>query len=498
MVDNEEITQGGISHVRELGKDLLGYLPSKIVPLITSFVATAIITRMIKPDDYGLLTLVTATVTFAGTLGFDWIGYSVWRYYDQYKQNDELSLFMGTIINLNILMAGIVGAIIYGMALFYSNDVSFSQLLKIAILLLVTGRIYTFIIFIFQLQRKPFKYSLYSSIVAVLNVVFIGIFLYYFSARVDNIIYAAVIANGIVSIPGIIDLYRKLSVKWSSFSGRIVKQVVLFGLPQLGTLLGAVLLSLSDRFMINYYSSTADVGIYSAGYKVAEFCLNYAYNFLLLAVMPIIIQTYVKHGEKLVSDKLKMFIGVYLMILIPAAFGTIAVGQDIVKIMMGIEYHGSYIVLPWVVGGVFFFGLSQYFTLPLQLKERPSIIAILISGAGVLNILLNMVMIPRWGIIGAAAATLIAYFAYAVTSYWINNKVIRIRIPLDTLIKSLISAVVMYLSVDFGVSKFINLGLIPGLIIKIIWGAIIYFAVLYILREPIISKLAFIRGKSSE
>ncbi|MFH1227187.1 MAG: polysaccharide biosynthesis C-terminal domain-containing protein [Planctomycetota bacterium] len=498
MADNEMITQSDISHVQDLGKDLIGYLPSKVVPLITSFIATAIITRMIKPDDYGLLTLVTATVTFAGTLGFDWIGYSVWRYYDQYKQRDELSLFMGTIINLNILMAAIVSAIIYGMALFNSNDISFSQLLKIGILLLVIGRVYTFIIFIFQLQRKPIKYSLYSSTVAVLNVAFIGIFLYYFSARVDNIIYAAVIANGIVSVPGIIDLYRKLSVKWSSFSGRIIKQVVLFGLPQLGTLLGAFLLSLSDRYMIKFYLSSADVGIYSAGYKVAEFCLNYSYNFLLLAVMPIIIQAYVKHGEKVVSDKLKMFIGVYLLILVPAAFGTIVVGQDIVKIMMGVEYHGSYIILPWVVGGVFFFGLSQYFVLPLQLKEKPSIIAALITGAGVLNILLNIVMIPRWGIIGAAAATLIAYFVYAVTSYWINNKFIKISIPLDTLIKSLVSALVMYFSIDFGVSKFLNLGLIPGLIIKIVWGAVIYFAVLYILREPIISKLAFIREKSAE
>ena len=481
--------ESGVYYAKELGRDLLGYLPAKIIPFAAGILATAIITRLVKPDAYGMLILITTTLSLISTLCFDWVGYGTWRYFEKYKNQDRLPEFLGTVINIQLIIFIFAGVIIYFASLLKSSDDYFNYLLRIGILVLISGRGITFIMSIMQLERKTVIYSLYSSLPAIINLFLIIFFLRYLAMGVEGILFASIIANGVIIIPAFIFLYKRFKISYFSLSKEIAKKAISFGLPQIGVVFGAFLLSLSDRYMIDYFSGTADVGIYNAGYKMAEFPLQFIFGFLVLGALPIIMQTFENKGEAATSQTLHTFIKVYLVILIPAALGTIAIGEDIIRIVLGTDYYSCNVVLPWVVGGVFCFGLSQYIGMPLQLKEKPVYMFILILSAGILNILMNLFMILLWGIVGAAISTFLAYFVYLLFSAWVNNKFIRVMFPWKTLIKSALAAIIMYIAIMCWTN--FNLGfkaLLSNLMLKILLGVVTYLSILYFCRENLLQE----------
>ena len=170
--------------------------------------------------------------------------------------------------------------------------------------------------------------------------------------------------------------------------------------------------------------------------------------------------------------------------MVKSTFGITALSKDMAAIMLGKKFVEAGIIIPWVAGGIFFLGLTWCFNKPFQLKKRTKILIYPVILGGLINIILNMVLISRLGIQGAAIATLISYFSYFSLTLWLSKKIFTWSFPWHTLVKTLLASAGMYLSLISMQTG--EMPAICAILTKISLGIVVYSAILFILRERLI------------
>lgn len=103
-----------------------------------------------------------------------------------------------------------------------------------------------------------------------------------------------------------------------------------------------------------------------------------------------------------------------------------------------------------------------------------------VISAGVINVALNMILIPRMGIKGAAIATLIAYFVYSCFTLWLSRKIFTWSFPWHTGAKTALVSAAMYILLM--VTKPAEADVL-AVFVRIFSGAVFYFALLFVLKE---------------
>lgn len=480
MVRNHEVAS---SPLKEIARDVLFYIPGRLVPVITGFLGVAAYTHLLGPKEYGLYTLISITISFVHAFGFTWVGYIIWRYFEKYKNEQHLPQFLSTVGTILAILFLVVALLWYLVTIFYSQNFEphFTSLLTIGILVLGAQVGFNMALTILRVNRQSFRYSVYTSVNA-LGTLLLAVGLIYFSRwGAEGILWASIIFMGGLFALEFRQFYRKWRISPFYFSSSLLRKLAGFGLPQIGISVGALILSIFDRYMIEAFRSTEEVGIYSASYTVADMGIQIPLNILMLAALPVIVQTFEKKGEEKTRLLFKRLFSLYMIILVPAVFGIATLSQEIVGVVLGRPFHSAAVILPWVAGGSFLFGFSQYSNTPFQLKAKPLLLLYLIVMAAILNIALNFILIPPLGILGAAYATFIAYFVYVVISYVIINRIFPLFFPWQTLTRSVLASIGMYGILQLGIidltPKMLNL------MLHIALGAFSYFIMLMFLKE---------------
>ncbi|MFW6016695.1 MAG: oligosaccharide flippase family protein [bacterium] len=466
-------------------KDIVGYIPSKIVPALVGILTVSIYTRLLTPEDYGLYSLVTTTVSIITSIIFGWINNSGMRYYQMYKEEGNEESFLSTSFWAIILLFLIVLLVFFAFFSLFENELL--SLLKIGIFIVLVQELYKFFIIIIRARRNSLKYSIYSSALSIFKLILATTVLYFTDMGVKGLLISIIISTTVFVLLELY-LYIKLSKIKFLISKEILNRVFKYGIPLIGVSVAGLILSVADRYMIQYYLGEKAVGIYSAGYRIAEIGIQNIFKILMLAAFPVIIKKYVKHGEKSAANMIKKFLDYYFLILIPAVFGIWALSKDIVNVLLGDQFAEAYTLLPWVAVGVFALGLTQYVNKPFELKERTKGLFFLLLFSCITNIVLNIYFIPCFGIIGAAYSTLVSYSSYLLISSIISSNFFSLKISFTTFFKSLLSSVIMFFLIRGLILFDLEYNIIL-IFIKVILGIIVYSISLIILREKNIIKL---------
>jgi O-antigen/teichoic acid export membrane protein len=126
--------------------------------------------------------------------------------------------------------------------------------------------------------------------------------------------------------------------------------------------------------------------------------------------------------------------------------------------------------------GALFMGLYSLSYTGLIIHEKSRLIAKIIAVSAILNVLLNLVLIPYYGFIGAGISTLIAYFVAFVIADRTSSKYLKWRPATKSVIKIFFASVMMGIIV-YGMSTLVAVSLLT-LILEILIGCIVYFLVL--------------------
>ncbi len=435
-----------------------------------------VLTKILGESPYGLW--VQASVMITLLMWFVDLGlpYSMVRHLA--SEEEESGIRDGFYSILLILLASSLLA--SGMIYLFSDQLASLLfdganwvVLFVAILvpLRVVNRVY---ISFFRTFREMKKYSVIE-IFTQYGWVFLAIVFVLWGYGLQEVFLSYLVIFALVTFSLVIYLWTRIGFVIPTFSN--IREYLRFGLPTIPGNMSSWVTSSSDRFLISFYLGILFVGYYNPAYKIgtAPFMLTSILGFILPATLS---DLYDSGKIKQVKKFLKFTLKYLLLLTIPFLFGASLMAEQFLRILSTAEIASQgIIIVPVVAVAALFFVVYLPFMQIIVLKKKTEITGAIWILSAVTNIFLNIVLIPRIGILGAGITTLISYgIAMALTIYY-ARKELTFQIEKGPILKSLLGSSVMSLLIFFW-----NPFGILSVIICVFTSISIYFLVLYLLR----------------
>jgi O-antigen/teichoic acid export membrane protein len=292
-------------------------------------------------------------------------------------------------------------------------------------------------------------------------------FLWWFKTGINGIFLAQVLAYCGLTLFLIPQFARHLSTNADFFSWALVRESVKFGIPLLVFELSSILLAFSDRFLITWFNGAHALGIYAAGYSISMYLGDLIAQPISLAFGPLIYRIYANEGRGKAREMISDLLGIATLIIFPVFAGTLAVRKDLLILLASNKYAAASDIIPWVLSGVLLNSYMPLVSAGLYLKKQTRAIGTVSIVCALVNILLNMLLLPRYGIIGAAWSTAVSYGLVVLWTIRLSTKTFPLDWPWPRIIRSAIAAVLM-----FGAVRVLPSG--TSLWLGILTGALVY------------------------
>lgn len=262
-----------------------------------------------------------------------------------------------------------------------------------------------------------------------------------------------------------------------------LKVIMSFFIPAIATQVYTIL----DKSMIGWFTdSHLENGYYEYAEKIIRISIV-VISSLATVLVPRVSKAYADNDSKSVSDIVGKAIRFVWLMSIPIMFGFIAVSSIFVPVYLGESYGKSIVLMQIFSPIVLFVGMANVigvsFLIPIN-KQNVYLISVVVAAA--LNLILNLILIPRMASVGAAVASVIAE-AISITIqvvYIIRKQLVSKKIIFLSSVKYWIAGLVM-LGVVLGI-KYLLPVTVWALIVLILLGVIAYFLMLLILRDSML------------
>jgi len=471
--------------IKDLFKDITKYLPSYIVPVVVSFFSVPIITRLFAPDVYGTYSLVMATITVLIGITSAWITTSLVRFYPVYQRIPrDLNIFKSTIVKLSFLSLLIVTLLsvitLFLVSKFLSKTLY--DLMKIGVILFILMTVWNILNGELRARRRAGRYSLSKIWQSIAGILFGISLVLIFNFGIEGLIWGKILCLA-MALPVLWKVtFGRVDLKLGKTFSKLSKEIAIYGLPIAAINIATWILSLCDRYIIQFAKGSAQVGLYSASYAISERTIFLFSSLFLIAELPIAYRIWER--EKLEESR-QFRIKVtryYLIIVLPAAIGLSVLARPVVSVLTATEYHSAYVIVPLVVFGAFFIGLANRYTNVFALVKKTYVNMFCVLGSAVLNIILNFLFVPKYGYIAAAFTTLVSYAFLLILAIIVSRRYFKWPFPFKSLGNSIIASAIMGVSVYF-IGKCFLLSNIMNIIVGILVGLTIYPILLLILKE---------------
>lgn len=430
-----------------IGRHLLGYLPVQVCQAVIGFGGVAVFTRLMSAEDYGVLSLVLAVLAFAHIVTFTWLQASLARFHARASVRGRLRDHLKTAYAIYFALAALI-ALSIGLALIFvpmgpsiQNALVFGGALFLLRGLLQVG---------LESRKAAGEVGAYS---ALQSAYLLAGFALGIGLLLGTELGAASVLAGSVMAAAIVLVFDLPVMASRARAGRVQSARVIvyarFGAAVSASLVFESLLSVGDRFLIAGFLGNGALGTYAAGYGLGDRLLDIVFIWFGMAVWPLTVKAFEREGEgaaRRVAGQAASLMG---LISFPAAIGLVLIAQPLAGFMLGESVReGAATIIPWIaVAGLLNGMMTYYFHEAFTLKRRSGVMAGLMAVAAVLNIALNLVLIPRLGILGAAYSTVLAYALALIVSALVGRRFFDLPLPWMDWAKAALATGVMALGV---------------------------------------------------
>jgi O-antigen/teichoic acid export membrane protein len=242
-----------------------------------------------------------------------------------------------------------------------------------------------------------------------------------------------------------------------------------YGLPQIGTGIGVVLLSATSRYFIQYYQGSDAVGVFSAAFKFGELSILLPLGIFTSIFAPYVYRELELNGKQSAYASILKYSTLYLFFFGPI-FILLFLFPKLPMILLGNNFESSLSIIPIICLANFFFGYAQFLAFYSQIDFKPMLVTIAILATTVLSILLNILLIPAFGIFGSAYSIILAYLFYIGLIVYLSKISVKL-ISLGSFFALAITTIVYY-KISAHVSTIESLLWVKILIGCSIWGVL--------------------------
>lgn len=453
-----------------MGKKILYYVPSVVVPVVINLIIIVLCGIYLPPAEYGIMSIYTTTITLLYSLGLAFIQNSALRFFTDDRCRDK-SVYFTTFVISNLLMSLLLTLIVIVIRLF----IPALNVALVSISVLANG-LYMLCVNIDRLEDKHITYTFERCIAALIDFALFCIFIFVF--RHYTFITPVISLYGSYLLVAIIKLGQNARYfKISKFSKQIFIDSYKFGLPLIGVAVVGSLIANSDQYMLLYYLDEASVGLYSLGYKISDYSVTRFTSLLLIVATPAIIKYYdqkqFEKSSRTIISTVESIIWVWfaLMSLV------LMYSSELIKYVFP-NYAGADTVMQVVIVAALFHCISELYCKPFELVKKTKELMTYTFIAGAINIIYNLVFIPIQGVIAAAISSVIAYVVLDLLLFIKGKKYMDLTPELSLSIKMLITAAITCLFA-FLMKITIGCNSLFSFILQVIICGIIYLSISY-------------------
>ncbi|MGG1676514.1 flippase [Neobacillus sp. NRS-1170] len=295
-----------------------------------------------------------------------------------------------------------------------------------------------------------------------------------------TIIMAAAVVVGNIALFYRLNDYVHITLTNIQIKRHFHQMLILF-IPSFSAMIYSVL----DKTMLGIMSTTEQVGYYEQAYKIV-YMISSLINISGVVMLPrtssLIAE---KKFEKLIHV-LRNGVTLTIFIVLPITFGFLIISHDFVLWFLGDKFKPS-VTITMVMAPIIIFKslgviFGSWYLVPMQ-KNKEYTLPIVIGAA--LNFALNILLIPRYGAVGAAIATTITEGLILSIQLWYLKDVLdlKARSKQDILIYLLASITMAFIA--YQLSSYLRFSLFLSILVKVMTGIIVYSSLLLLLREKI-------------
>ena len=468
-------------------KDLAKYAPSQLLPALTAFITTPILTRLLAPGEYGYWaqasSLAGLLVAFTATA----MGSAVLRLYPAYEANSTLNVFFGTVgvsvavivtfvAALSVLVLSVIGEFLPSWLV---------QLLPLIVLIFVAQSIYTVFICLIRAQGRSGLFTRVSLLTNYGGLVIGLLMVAVLKFRVEGLLWGTLLAL-ITASPFLVAVSaRSVGIHPRQFQLPAALEIWRYAWP---LALGDVALwglRVSDLFIISSFWPARDVGLYSVSYNISAKSIELLVGLFLLSLGPLVFRTWETDGREATERTVTMITRVYLIVCLPAAVGVTVLALPLVALLTAPAYYEGSRIVGFVVFSSFAWGLINIANMGLTIKKQARRLATNTIIAAAVHVGLQLLLVPRFGYVASAICTLIGYLVLLFLQTMSSRPHLAWRFPFITLRNVMAASTVMGLVAwgTYGISD-ADSGVAPGyLALSIALGMTTYVVCLWRLGE---------------
>lgn len=379
-------------------------LSERIIRISVNFLITIYLVRYLGPDKFGLLSYAISYFSIFSSLAS--LGLENILVRELVADSDKENLLLGTGFYMRIISSAVTFSLIIA-AVFSTGEDLFTSILILVISSSVFFQSFNVIDYYFQ-ARVQSKYVVYSQFVSFILTSIIKVLLIYFKAEL--IYFAIIIAlESFLLAVGLYFTYKKIKygrIKWQ-FNFDLAKKLIKDSYPLiLSSLVIAVYMKI-DQIMIKKMLSDSELGFYASAVKICE-SFYFIPMALATSVFPAIINAK-KKGEEIYKHRLQQLYNLTAWISIGIALPITIFAPQIIALLYGSKFISAVPVLQIYIWSTIatYLGVASSQFLVAENLTKISFYRTLIGM--ITNVILNLILIPRIGIIGSAFATLISY-----------------------------------------------------------------------------------------
>lgn len=409
------------------------FFSGNVLVLLFGFITFPILTRYLPKDDYGILGLVTITMTIVVAIAKAGLSDGIIRFYGDYKKSEEdKSVFTSTVFWRGLLFST-TSVILYLMLFPLIYD--FLNIEKKFLFSFLLMSVYLFVrpmnIIVFNLLRVNGK-TIFINIINILEKAFsVGlslVLLIYIFNQIYGYFIGVILSEIIISIILFTWFFITYKVTIKKVSKDLAIRLIKFGAPLLLSEISYLILSYIDRYMIVYYHDEAMLGLYTVGYNLAMYVAGIITFSLSYAIVPVYVEIYNTKGKQGTEEFLERSMYFLLVGIIPICFGYYSVSKNLFIVLASTKYAEASLFSPIILVATIMLGINSVLNAGLYINKKSTHILAVMLSAVIINIILNVILLPGWGVMGATIATLLACVFSTILTIYLSYKYIVIRV----------------------------------------------------------------------
>jgi O-antigen/teichoic acid export membrane protein len=460
---------------------------------LTGIILLPILTRNLSIAEYGIWVQITVTVSLVPifiVMGLP--SYSMVRFLSGEQNKEKIQegfysiafviLIIGLLVSsIFFIFAGQISQILFG-----GN----SLIVKLLSLILILSSLNILFQYFFITFQQIKQYSLLLCLKAVTLILFVSFFILLGKGVIGAV--AGFLCNEFIFFLIAFSLIlSKIGIIFPKFTE--LNEYLHLSIPAIPSSLSYWVVDSSDRYLIGILLGASAVGYYSPGYSLGSIVAMLAAPITSILTSTLS-KSYNEKNDEEVKNLMEYSIKYFLFIAIPSVIGLSLLSKPLLTLLSTSAIaNAGYLITPFVAVGFLLLGLNNIIVNMIILEKKTKIIGFTWIIAATINLIFNLLLIPLFGILGAAIATLIAYTIPFIILAHYSFKFIKLNLNYEFYIKIILASlpiIFMYL--------FWKPDSLTSVLLFVLISVIIYLVSVMLLRAFNEEELFFIKSFFNE